>query len=213
MAYPYRTQVPYKRYRVTPQKITHAGRFVVPSDASSLALLLAASALNGGSITINAHMGTLPQGDEAFIDMLEAMGAIIEISDAAVMDGSGKPRDTDAAKKDTAGVLGAGETIRVRVGSMGLGGGRFDLGNYPDLLPPLAIMALRCSEPIEIFNVGHARLKETDPHSHTCKGASKAWHMRTRRDKGRVHNMWYGRRRMQGCRDALKIPRHAARCA
>ncbi len=43
-----------------------------------------------------------------------------------------------------------------------LKGGKFDLSNSPDLLPPLAILTLRASSPIEIFNVKHARLKETD---------------------------------------------------
>ncbi|MFB5624501.1 MAG: 3-phosphoshikimate 1-carboxyvinyltransferase, partial [Nitrosopumilus sp.] len=43
-----------------------------------------------------------------------------------------------------------------------LRGGKFDLSNSPDLLPPLAILALKSSNPIEIFNVKHARLKETD---------------------------------------------------
>ena len=43
-----------------------------------------------------------------------------------------------------------------------LNGGKFDLSNSPDLLPPLAILALCSSAPIEIFNVKHARLKETD---------------------------------------------------
>jgi len=43
-----------------------------------------------------------------------------------------------------------------------LTGGRFDLSNSPDLLPPLAILSLKTSNPIEIVNVKHARLKETD---------------------------------------------------
>ena len=43
-----------------------------------------------------------------------------------------------------------------------LSGGRFDLNNSPDLLPPLAILALKTANPIEIINVKHARLKETD---------------------------------------------------
>ena len=43
-----------------------------------------------------------------------------------------------------------------------INGGKFDLSNSPDLLPPLAILALNSSAPIEIFNVKHARLKETD---------------------------------------------------
>jgi 3-phosphoshikimate 1-carboxyvinyltransferase len=43
-----------------------------------------------------------------------------------------------------------------------LKGGRFDLSNSPDLLPPLAILSLKTTSPIEIVNVKHARLKETD---------------------------------------------------
>ena len=144
------TQVPYKRYHIAPQRIMPVARFAVPSDASSLALLLAAAALNDGDISIKAQMGTLPQGDEAFIDMLELMGARIEISDSAA--GSGD--EDDAARE---------ETIHVHTDDNGLKGGSFDLSNHPDLLPPLAIMALGCSgRPVEIFNVGHARLKETD---------------------------------------------------
>ena len=36
------------------------------------------------------------------------------------------------------------------------------MSNSPDLLPPLAILSLKASSPIEIVNVKHARLKETD---------------------------------------------------
>ena len=134
------TQVPYKRYRIAPQRISPpAGGFAVPSDASSLALLLAAAALNDGNVAVEAQMGALPQGDEAFIDMLESMGASIEITDTA-----------------------GGETVRVGMPDGGLRGAKFDLGNHPDLLPPLAIMALGCGGSLEISNVGHARLKETD---------------------------------------------------
>ena len=43
-----------------------------------------------------------------------------------------------------------------------LEGGKFDLSNTPDLLPPLAILALKTKNTIEIFNVRHARFKETD---------------------------------------------------
>jgi 3-phosphoshikimate 1-carboxyvinyltransferase len=43
-----------------------------------------------------------------------------------------------------------------------LEGGKFDLIDTPDLLPPLAILVLKSSKPIELFNVKHARYKETD---------------------------------------------------
>ncbi len=128
-----KTHIPYKKYTVLPQ-IYKSTTFEVPSDFSSLALLLAASVLIGDELKIKVKMGDLPQGDESFIDILEMLGVKISISE---------------------------DTIAVSSPEK-LSGGRFDLGNTPDLLPPLSIMALKSSGPIEIFNVKHARFKETD---------------------------------------------------
>ena len=127
------TLIPYKRYNVTPQ-IYKSATFTVPIDFSSLALLLSAAVLNGEEITVKGNIGNLPQGDEVFIDILEQLGVNVSISD---------------------------EEIKVKSPEK-LQGGKFDLSNSPDLLPPLAILALKTSSPIEIVNVKHARLKETD---------------------------------------------------
>ena len=64
------TLIPYKRYGISPQ-IYKETTFVVPIDFSSLALLLSAGVLNGEKIIIKGSIGNLPQGDEAFIDILE----------------------------------------------------------------------------------------------------------------------------------------------
>jgi len=127
------TLIPYKRYNVAPQ-IYKNTTFTVPIDFSSLALLLSAAVLNGDEITVKGSIGNLPQGDEVFIDILEQLGVNISISDKEI-----KIKSPEKLK-----------------------GGRFDLSNSPDLLPPLAILALNTSSPIEIVNVKHARLKETD---------------------------------------------------
>ena len=127
------TLIPYKRYNITPQ-LYKKTTFSVPIDFSSLALLLSATVLNGEEITIKGNLGNLPQGDEVFLDILEQLGVKITIDD---------------------------DEIRVESPKI-LTGGKFDLSNSPDLLPPLAILALNSSTPIEIFNVKHARLKETD---------------------------------------------------
>ncbi len=127
------TLIPYKRYNITPQ-IYKECTFTVPIDFSSLALLLSANVLNGEDITIKGSIGNLPQGDEVFIDFLEQLGVQIKMDD---------------------------EQIKIKTPEK-LNGGKFDLSNSPDLLPPLAILALKSSNPIEIFNVKHARLKETD---------------------------------------------------
>jgi 3-phosphoshikimate 1-carboxyvinyltransferase len=127
------TLIPYKRYNISPQ-IYKECTFTVPIDFSSLALLLSATVLNGEDITIKGNIGNLPQGDEVFIDILEQLGVDISMDD---------------------------EQIKIKSPEK-LNGGKFDLSNSPDLLPPLAILALNSSAPIEIFNVRHARLKETD---------------------------------------------------
>jgi 3-phosphoshikimate 1-carboxyvinyltransferase len=127
------TLIPYKRYNITPQ-IYKDATFTVPIDFSSLALLLSAAVLNGDEIIIKGDIGTLPQGDEVFLDILEQLGVTVIIND---------------------------NEIKIKSPEK-LNGGKFDLSNSPDLLPPLAILSLNTSNPIEITNVKHARLKETD---------------------------------------------------
>ena len=127
------TLIPYKKYSIAPQ-VYKPSTFTVPMDFSSLALLLSASVLNGENVIIHGRMGNLPQGDKVFIDILEQLGVKVSIKEDQI---------TIQSPKE-------------------LNGGRFDLSNSPDLLPPLAILALKTINPIEIINVKHARLKETD---------------------------------------------------
>ena len=128
-----RTLIPYKKYSIAPQ-VYKPSTFTVPMDFSSLALLLSASVLNGENVIIHGMMGNLPQGDKVFIDIIEQLGVKVSIKEDQIT--------IQSPKK--------------------LNGGRFDLSNSPDLLPPLAILALKTTNPIEIINVKHARLKETD---------------------------------------------------
>ena len=127
------TLIPYKKYNISPQ-IYKNTTFNVPIDFSSLALLLSFVVLNGEEVTVKGSMGNLPQGDEAFIDFLEQLGVSVTINENEI-----KIKSPEKLK-----------------------GGVFDLRNSPDLLPPLAILSLISSKPIEIVNVKHARLKETD---------------------------------------------------
>ena len=123
----------YKRYSVAHQ-IYKSTTFSIPSDFSNLALLLAANVLLGDGLTIEIHLGDMPQGDEAIVDILEKLGVNVILEN-----------DIITTKSPTA-----------------LKGGKFDLSDTPDLLPAIAILALKSEKPIEIFNVKHARYKETD---------------------------------------------------
>src|SRR5438309_272550 len=123
---------PYKKYNIPKQDYKPID-FTVPSDFSSLGLLLSAAVLIGDNMSIAASAGNLPQGDIEILSHLEKMGVQLDI----------------------------GDIIKVKPPQL-LKGGRFVLSNTPDLLPPMAILALKTSKPIEIFNVRHARFKETD---------------------------------------------------
>ena len=127
------SEIPYKKY-VIKHQIYKPTTFTVPSDFSNLALLLASNVLLGDGLEIEISLGNLPQGDEAIIDILEELGVNVTLN---------------------------GNIITTKSPEM-LTGGRFDLSDTPDLLPALAILSLKSSEPIEIFNVKHARYKETD---------------------------------------------------
>jgi len=125
--------IPYKKYTIQSANYEPTS-FTVPSDFSSLALLLSASVLVGDNLSIGITSDDLPQADKAFIDILKNLGATVTLSE---------------------------DSISVKSPER-LNGGIFDLSNTPDLLPPLAILALKTSKPIEISNVKHARYKETD---------------------------------------------------
>lgn len=124
---------PYKKYKIEPQEYKHT-TITIPSDFSSVALLLSAAVLVGEGFTVKVSIGDLAQGDEAIIDILEKLGVDISLHN---------------------------NTIKVKAPEK-LRGGKFNLSNTPDLLPPLSILALKSGFPIELYNVKHARYKETD---------------------------------------------------
>jgi 3-phosphoshikimate 1-carboxyvinyltransferase len=128
-----KTDIPYKKYSITKQAYKPTS-ITIPSDFSSLALLLCSSVLIGKDLQIIAKMSDLPQGDEYFLKILKKVGVDVNVNTDMITVKS--PEKID--------------------------GGKFDLGNTPDLLPPLSVLALKTKNPIEIFNVKHARYKETD---------------------------------------------------
>ena len=138
------TKTPYKKY-IIPEQNYKSTTLTIPSDFSSLALLLAAAVLLGEDLTIKASTGSMPQADEAIIDILETMGVVVTLNKNIIKIKSPKKLD----------------------------GGKFDLSDSPDLVPAVAILALKSSKPIEIFNVEHVRYKETDRLSIIARELSK----------------------------------------
>jgi len=113
-----------------------AARFDVPSDFSTAALILAAGALAGDKLKVRGLNFNLPQGDSQIVDIMSAMGCGVK---------------ADRQKGEV-----------VVHGAESLVGGEFNLGDTPDLLPVVSILALKASSPVRITGVAHARVKETD---------------------------------------------------
>ena len=113
-----------------------ATKFDVPSDFSTVALILSAGALAGEKIKVDGLSFALPQGDSWMLDILKRMGCEIRVD---------KPK---------------GEVLVE--GAERLEGGDFDLADTPDLLPVVSILALKAKSPVTIRGVAHARVKETD---------------------------------------------------
>ena len=147
----------YKKYSVEHQ-IYKPTTFTIPSDFSNLALLLSANILLGDNLKIQISLGELPQGDEEIIDILEKLGVIVTLDD---------------------------HTITTRSPEL-LDGGKFDLSSTPDLLPALAILVLKCKSQIEIYNVKHARYKETDRIAIICKELQKIGVIISEKDDGMI---------------------------
>ncbi|MDE1725061.1 MAG: 3-phosphoshikimate 1-carboxyvinyltransferase [Thaumarchaeota archaeon] len=146
----------YKKYHI-PNQEYKATNFIVPSDFSSMALLLSAAVLVGQNMEIDASIGDLPQGDRQILTHLEKLGVKIKIA----------------------------EKITI-VAPDRLSGGKFDLSNNPDLLPPMAILALKTAKPIEIYNVKHARFKETDRIAILAKELTKVGIKVTEKEDGLI---------------------------
>jgi 3-phosphoshikimate 1-carboxyvinyltransferase len=110
--------------------------FTVPGDFSTASLLLSAGTLVGGEITVSNLDFSLPQGDSKILEILKKIGAVISID-----------------KRNG--------TVKTK-GTQELDGGEFDLSDTPDLLPVVAILALKSRNPVRIYGVSHTRYKETD---------------------------------------------------
>lgn len=125
----------YARFMVEPGGYTSPGVYLVEGDASSATYFLAAGAVRGPGVTIHGLGAASVQGDVAFTEVLEAMGATVE-------------RGPDS--------------LSVTPPAGGLRGVDMDLNHIPDAAMTVAVLALFASGPTTIRNVANWRVKETD---------------------------------------------------
>lgn len=106
----------------------------IPGDFSSASYFIAAAVLAQGHLELTGLDLQDPQGDKRLITILQDMGADIEDRDNSLIIRGGRP----------------------------LNGIRVDANDIPDMVPTLAVIGTQTQTPLEIHNVGQARLKETD---------------------------------------------------
>ena len=124
----------YERFTVPGnQRYQSPGHFLVEGDASTASYFLAAAAIRG-DVTVHGVGRRSLQGDVAFAEVVQLMGAAVDVQD---------------------------DTIRVQ--STGrLRGVDVDLNHIPDAAMTVAILALFADGPTTIRNIYNWRIKETD---------------------------------------------------
>ncbi len=109
-------------------------RYVVEPDASAASYFFAAAAIRGGRVRVEGLGRDALQGDVAFVDVLERMGARVE-------------RGADWIE-----VAGTGE----------LQGIEADFADISDTAQTIAAVAVHASSPTRVTGIGFIRGKETD---------------------------------------------------
>lgn len=120
------------RVRVWPG-VYKAGKYTVEGDWSAASYFLAAGALGKRPVTVHGLKHNSLQGDRTILDILEKMGAHVEM----------KPSAITVYPSELRGVA-------------------LDMGSCPDLVPTVAVLAAFASGSTRISNVAHLRLKESD---------------------------------------------------
>ena len=118
------------------EKYTSPGSILVEGDASSASYFIAGAAITGGTITVRGCGSESVQGDVAFANVMEKMGAKVTWAPESIT----VTRDPDVKLK----------------------GVDVDCGEIPDAAMTLAVAALFAEGPTTIRNVYSWRLKETE---------------------------------------------------
>jgi len=108
--------------------------YQIEGDASGASYFFAAAAVSKGKVTVRNMPYPSLQGDAVFVELLERMGCRVE--------------------KTAAGTLVEGpEKLR---------GIEVDMGDCPDVVPTLAVVAAMAHGRTTISNIAHLRIKECD---------------------------------------------------
>jgi 3-phosphoshikimate 1-carboxyvinyltransferase len=130
----------YKEFLVRGGQRYQARQYQIEGDYSSAAYFFAAGAIGGKPVAVKNLKADSVQGDRYFLDILSRMGCTVEYQK---------------------------EKIKVSR-SKELGGISIDMGDYPDLVPTVAVVAAYARGKTKIANIAHLRFKESDRISDTA---------------------------------------------
>ncbi|MDP2002775.1 MAG: 3-phosphoshikimate 1-carboxyvinyltransferase [Desulfurivibrionaceae bacterium] len=128
------TANPELNHFLIPQGCYQARTYAVEGDASSASYFWAAAAVTGGRVTVANVPSPSLQGDAVLVDILARMGCSVERA-------------------------AAGITVN---GTSDLRGVEVDMGDCPDVVPTLAVVAAFAKGRTVIKNIAHLRIKECD---------------------------------------------------
>jgi 3-phosphoshikimate 1-carboxyvinyltransferase len=124
----------YKMFNVKgQQQYVSPGDYLIEGDASSASYFFAAAAIRGGTVRVNGLGADSVQGDIAFLDVIEQMGARVTRSDTWIEVSRGELQAID-----------------------------LDLNHIPDAAMTVAMLALFADGTSRIRNIYNWRVKETD---------------------------------------------------
>ncbi len=123
----------YNRFSVAGGQHYRAGQYLVEPDCSQAGYFWAAAAISGGEIKVRGIKADSVQGDIGFVRVLEKMGCTLRFADDGIT------------------VIG-GPLQALEV----------DMGDMPDLVPTLAVVAAFAQGTTVMTNVAHLRAKESD---------------------------------------------------
>jgi len=130
----------YEKFIVSSGQKYRGRHYRVEGDYSSVACFFAAAAIGQKPITVGNLKAGSVQGDRHFLDILSEMGCLVGYEE---------------------------EQARVARGNE-LTGVTVDMGDYPDIVQSLAMVAAYAKGETKITNIGHLRYKETDRINNTA---------------------------------------------
>jgi len=135
----------YKDFLVKGGQRYKGKHYRIEGDYSSAAYFLAAGAIGGQPVTIKNLKTNSAQGDRYLLNILSQMGCSVEYQKEAV---------TVSRLDELKGVT-------------------VDMGDYPDLVQTVAVVAAYAQGKTKMTNIGHLRFKETDRLSDTAAELGK----------------------------------------